>query len=247
MIIYIYNEQTRIYEYSKEAQKSPREENKYLFPTNSTTIKPPEYNIHERPYFINNSWILQPYYVGFYQVEIETKFISKINYVGNIKTGYQLLSDVEVEDITKYPQHWIQKNNKLVKLSDKEYEILSEIKNIDILVNETAIAYNNYIEKPILYSNGFTYKPLYAKDSYQSLFNAEKIAKELGTTTFPQYIKDSTKLLDRAVSMNYEELSKLSLFLGQLDGNAWRLKADKEAELILKRSLLEKELEELRK
>lgn len=245
MIIYIYNNETKMYEYSKEAQISPRENGKFIYPPNSTQIVPPKYSENEKPYFINNQWIIKPYFINQYQVELETKFVSVVNYEGEVKSGFQLISKSDAEDIQNNPEMWEIKNNKLVKLSDDEYNLKNKLHDIENKLFKATEDYELFRDTPVTYKNGFTYKPSYAKSSYETLLNTEKIAREINQTTFPQYIKDSTKLSERAVSMSYEELRELAFYLGTLDGQAWKIKADIEAELMLEHAKLENSLKEL--
>ena len=246
MIIHIFNKDTKMYEYSKKAQISPRENNKFIYPQNSTQITPPETSEHERAYFINNKWEVKPYYMNCYQIELATKLISIVNYEGEIKAGYQVISKEVAEAIMDNPDMWDIRENQLVKLSDEEFNLLQNLHKVQNELLQATIEYETSINKPVLYKNGFTYKPLYAKDSYETLINTENIAKTVGQTTFPQYIKDSTKLAERAVYMSYEELVELAFFLGNIAGQAWKTKADKEAQLSTQKLEIEAQLREMR-
>lgn len=246
MIIHIFNKDTKMYEYSQKAQISPRENNKFIYPSNSTQITPPETSEHERAYFINNQWEVKPYYMNCYQIELATKLISIVNYEGKIKSGYQFITKEIAEDIMENPDKWDIRENQLIKLSDDEFNLLQKLHKVQNDLIEATLEYETSINTPVLYKNGFTYKPLYAKDSYETLINTENIAKSVGQTTFPQYIKDSTKLAERAVYMSYEELVELAFFLGNIAGQFWKTKANKEAELSTQKLEIEAQLNEMR-
>jgi hypothetical protein len=244
MEIYIFNYTTKRYEYARNAQKSPLEPGGFLIPTNATKIKPPEIQENTMPYFIDGEWVLKPYYYGQWQVQVSAKSVSKINYEGELQEGHQLITPDEAEEIMKHPDRWGTRNNVFIRYSDEEYNIRQLLKENKIAFDQATTDYLNFINIPVVYENGYTYKPEYARGSYESLFNAEKLAQELGQTTFPQYIKDSTKTNERAVMMSYGELLRLSFFLANLDWQAWRIKADKEDELISEETALLQQLSE---
>lgn len=99
--------------------------------------------------------------------------------------------------------------------------------------------YETAMNTAIEYTNGFTYLPKYAAETYQGLIVAEMIAKSQGTTTFPRVIKDSTKLAERTVTMSYADFITLTSFLANKQNELWTTKANKEAEVLAKKAALE--------
>lgn len=78
--------------------------------------------------------------------------------------------------------------------------------------NSQAFAtYQNKLNTPIEYTNGFTYKPKWAETVYAGLLQKGALLPQL----FPLKIYDSTELEERAQSMTIEELTALSIFLAQ--------------------------------
>lgn len=114
-----------------------------------------------------------------------------------------------------------------------------QLDEVDEKFKQATTDYNIAMNTAIEYSNGFTYFPRYAQETYQGLIMAEMVAKSQGNTTFPRIIKDSTKLANRAVEMSYEELLALTTFLAAKQEEFWAIKAAKESELLIKRAEIE--------
>jgi len=130
----------------------------------------------------------------------------------------------------------------LLVIKNPKQPIYQRLKNIDMELEEATRAYTEVLNTEVEYHNGFTYYPRYAQETYATLLSAENIAQSLGLSSFPQVIKDSTKLADRAVSMSYVELSQLTIFLAQKAQEAWAIKANKEAALMAEKIELEGQL-----
>jgi len=58
MIVYNYNQDTKVFTFSKEATESPLEIGVYLIPAHSTTIAPPKTTGVEVARFINGAWVI---------------------------------------------------------------------------------------------------------------------------------------------------------------------------------------------
>lgn len=100
-------------------------------------------------------------------------------------------------------------------LTKSEYEIyVSEMIANKINGNDNSQAfasYQNKLNTPIEYTNGYTYKPKWAETVYAGLLQKGALLPQL----FPLKIYDSTEKEERAQIMTMQELTALSIFLAQ--------------------------------
>ena len=64
MIVYQYDEITKIHTGNIQAQESPREPGKYLIPANATNLPPPPTDKNECAVWENGKWMLKPDFRG---------------------------------------------------------------------------------------------------------------------------------------------------------------------------------------
>lgn len=117
MLIYHYDRETKEYIGSEQAFKSPREKDIYFIPANATTLEPPECMNQQKQVFENGCWLLKNDYRNQVQVEISTKQISKVESLGELKKGFQLISEQEAEEISRNPEMFDVVEGKLVNIS----------------------------------------------------------------------------------------------------------------------------------
>lgn len=128
--MYAYNYDRETFEYTgKTLAEKNQLASGYLYPAFSVDFPPPEYGEFEKPFFVNAEWVIKPYFKGRKQVELSTKFISNVDYIGEIKDGYQYITDDEALECMQNPFRYDIKDNKLYRLTDKEYNTLIEIMN----------------------------------------------------------------------------------------------------------------------
>ena len=96
---YSYNTEEKAFSGKYPAIKNPRRQSEYLLPAMATFKEPPITNENEVAIWDGNDWVVEPDYRGEKQVEIKTKLISNIEYVGKIKAGFQRVSDAIAGDI----------------------------------------------------------------------------------------------------------------------------------------------------
>lgn len=64
MIVYQYDEKTKVYVSNMRAQESPREPGKYLMPANATNLPPPQTEKNECAVWKNGEWEVKPDFRG---------------------------------------------------------------------------------------------------------------------------------------------------------------------------------------
>jgi hypothetical protein len=117
MIIYRYNPETKEYTYSQLAQKNPKRPNEFLFPANCTEEQLPLYDTEtETVLFIDGHWAVTPDYRGQEVLNLETLEFEKVDYIGAIKEGYQILTDTIKDDFLANPECYKVKNGELVSI-----------------------------------------------------------------------------------------------------------------------------------
>lgn len=94
MIIYNYNRFTNEYTHSSEAKLDPLETKRYgksiyAIPAYATEIKPEPLE-GTAPVFNGNSWEYIIDYRGQLEINLKTKEVQEVNYLGEIKDGYML-------------------------------------------------------------------------------------------------------------------------------------------------------------
>jgi hypothetical protein len=96
MFAYRYDEETKEYLGTQEAQINPLEGG-YLLPANCTFLEVPEYEEKQIPVFENEIWIVKVDNRGSWQVKLDDVTFSKVDYIGE-KAGYQVISDEVYEE-----------------------------------------------------------------------------------------------------------------------------------------------------
>ena len=124
MKIYIYDKETNVFLYSKDAQINPLQKGEYIYPKNSTTIVIPPLKEREIAVFNGNYWDIVPDYRGLEQIDVESKEVSLVRNFGNLEDGYMLYSDYVLT-----PEYKEEQQEKLK--SETINEILSQISLTD--------------------------------------------------------------------------------------------------------------------
>ena len=132
MIIYRYDKNTREYLGEMQAQKSPREKGVYLFPPQTTTIKPSfdegyvsvfDEEKQEWNNFIDNR--------GKKVYSVIDAISSTVDYIGEIKEGFTLIEPTNIYDINFVNGKWVA--NKETKLRELKDIIYNEIIKLDLI------------------------------------------------------------------------------------------------------------------
>ena len=118
MLIYFYDEETKVYIKSDYAQHDMFNIEEFLIPDNATTIEPPEYDAKHIPQFADNGWVLIENHIGENQVNIDTKEISTVDYYGKAKDRYQFVTAEEADDIKNHPENWGVVEDQLVDITN---------------------------------------------------------------------------------------------------------------------------------
>lgn len=140
---YSYNTEENAFSGKFPALKNPRRQSEYLLPSMATFQEPPKTKENEVALWNGDNWIIESDFRGQLQVDIETKEVTTIDYVGSIKKGFQKASEKMAEDIKLNPEKYKKIKNSLVDISETD-----EYKNY-IHEKETAIR-KSEIEQELL-------------------------------------------------------------------------------------------------
>ena len=123
--IYNYDKNTKEFLSEGIAQENPKRKGEYLLPAYSTRVVPPALNINEAVVFNGEFWDIVPDFRGVDAVNLDTKEIVKIDYLGNLKEGFLLYSDyLKTEEYKSYLKE--------AEKSAEKNRILEEINEIDL-------------------------------------------------------------------------------------------------------------------
>lgn len=129
MKIYNYDRETAEYTGESTAEKNQMGGG-YLLPAFATFENPPAFGDLEKAFFENSTWIVKPYYKGKNQVDLKTKFVSQVDYYGDIKEGFQYITEETAQELVQVPDMYLTSNGVLEKLSECEYAKLIRQKAI---------------------------------------------------------------------------------------------------------------------
>lgn len=135
MLAYKYDEKTKEYLRVQEAQLDPIEGN-YLLPANCTFDEPPEVSEGYIPCFIDNQWNILVDKRNTWQVKLDDITFSKVDYIGNCKSGYQFITDEEYEKYRNDNDSFKVINNEWVDITNtQEYIDIKEAKEKERVAN----------------------------------------------------------------------------------------------------------------
>ena len=117
---YSYNTTNHIFAGKYPAIKNPRRPSEYLLPAMATFKEPPVTKENEVAIWNGKDWAIELNFQGNLQVNVETKEISQVDYIGKIKSGFQLVSKETAEDIQINPTKYKNINGILSDISDTE-------------------------------------------------------------------------------------------------------------------------------
>ncbi|HIZ28886.1 MAG TPA: hypothetical protein H9673_06830 [Candidatus Adamsella sp.] len=140
---YSYNTEDKIFSGKYPAIKNPRRQSEYLLPAMATFREPPLINKDEVAIWDGNDWVVEPDYRGEKQVEVKTKLISAIEYIGKIKDGFQRISDEMAEDIGLNPEKYKEIAGVLSDISNTE-EYKKTIEQNQLKIRKTEIERSLY-------------------------------------------------------------------------------------------------------
>ena len=128
---YSYNDEFNAFSGKFPAIKNPRRENEYLLPYKATFKEPPEVSGNEITVWEDDHWNIVSDFRGKTQINIESREVSKIDYIGAIKQGFQLVTDEMALDINRNPDKYKIIDNQLVNISDtEEYREILQAKEV---------------------------------------------------------------------------------------------------------------------
>ena len=135
---YSYNTEGNVFTGKFPAIKNPRRQSEYLLPSMATFKEPPKTNENEVAIWTGSDWTIEPDYRGQLQVDIETKEISTIEYVGSIKTGFQKVTEDVANDIQMHPEKYKKIEVSLIDISETD-EFKKYLKDKEIAIHKSEI------------------------------------------------------------------------------------------------------------
>lgn len=134
---YSYNTEGNAFLGKYPALKNPRRQSEYLLPSMATFVEPPKTKDKEIAIWNGTTWDIEPDFRGETQINIETKESSIIDYVGEIKSGFQKVSKEMALDILNNPEKYKIIDKKFVDISDtEEYTQYLKRKEIELRKSE---------------------------------------------------------------------------------------------------------------
>ena len=126
MELYIYNEITKEYIETIEAYIDPEEskiagKEVYMYPANSTDVKPPVACDNEIVLFENDNWVIKPDYRGLYQCN-EDFVITEIDKFGELEDGYVVVTKEQADKIAEDNLYYVIIDGELVENPNYETE-----------------------------------------------------------------------------------------------------------------------------
>lgn len=134
---YSYNAEKNAFSGKYPALKNPRRQSEFLLPAMATFKEPPKTKQNEVAIWNGEDWEIESDFRGELQVDIETKEVSTIDYIGSIKKGFQKITEEVAEDLRINPDKYKKIKNSLVDISNtEEYAELVHLKEVAIRKNE---------------------------------------------------------------------------------------------------------------
>ena len=117
---YSYNAEGNAFVGKYPALKNPRRQTEYLLPAMATFKEPPKTKENEIAIWNGEDWEIESDFRGQTQINIETLEISTIDYIGAVKTNFQMVTEEIAKDILAFPEKYKRINDSLVDISDTE-------------------------------------------------------------------------------------------------------------------------------
>ena len=117
---YSFNAENNEYTGKFPAVKNPRRPSEYLLPYKAIFEEPPETGENETVIRQGGSWQIVPDFRGKTQINIESREVSKIDYIGKVKSGFQIITEETALDIQNNPEKYKRINDALVDISETE-------------------------------------------------------------------------------------------------------------------------------
>lgn len=167
MLLYLYDKDSKEYTLTQEAQRNPKRPTEFLRPANSTTEQLPDYNKETETVVFEGHWVIKPDYRGQEALNLETLQFETIDYIGEVKKGYQILTDTVREDFEAHRECYKVKGDELVCIrGTKEF-----FEYLESEFNKSFIETNlGYVRIETKWGNFLTIKPNYDMQVSQSGF-----------------------------------------------------------------------------
>ncbi len=105
MRVYNYDAITKEYTGFEEALENPVTKGEYLIPANATTIQvSDDYEDGTIPVFTGEDWVLKADLRGKSVINLDDLSVSKVDYIGDIKDGFQLIDEETENDFLLHPE-----------------------------------------------------------------------------------------------------------------------------------------------
>ena len=100
---YSYNAEKNAFSGKYPALKNPRRQSEFLLPAMATFKEPPKTKQNEVAIWNGKDWEIESDFRGQTQINIETREVSKIDYIGDVKSGFQKLTEEIANNILQFP------------------------------------------------------------------------------------------------------------------------------------------------
>jgi hypothetical protein len=150
MLAYLYDNITKEFLYSFEAQSNPKMLGEYLIPE-SCTFKPiPSFLKDTIPCFEGDKWVIKSDFRGQTQIDLKTKELSIVSYIGDVLSGYQLITKEIEDDFVANPDKYDVVNGVFQDITDtEEYKKKKELEEKERVarLNMTKLDFATYLEE----------------------------------------------------------------------------------------------------
>lgn len=197
MNIYNYDEDTKEYLFTSEAEADPAETEKQgkfipLIPANATLIAIPSYNSDNQiPVFENNNWVVKSdYRKNYYKVD-DNFNVEEITTIGE-QTGFCIVDKEVGEDIKINPDWYKIVEDNVVKKTSEEYEQEQIAKRQETFNKEFFLTSLGYIRRNVNMATGQTKD--FLADLLPTISMAVTAGQEVPIITYsePDFTKEFT-------------------------------------------------------
>lgn len=104
MRVFVYDKDTKEFLRSQDAQPNPKKPGEFLIPANSTLEQLPDFSgDNETLVFSDNGWVVVKDFRGKLVIDLNSLEILSVNYLGEIKDGFQIIDEDTRDDFLDNP------------------------------------------------------------------------------------------------------------------------------------------------
>lgn len=221
MLAYRYNEDTKEFEYSMEAQENPIDGG-YLLPGHSTFKKVPEYGEGYIPVYNleKDKWIVEEDHRKHYQVKLDDITFSEVDYIGSAKEGYQFVTDEEYDNWQRDKDRYKVIDGVFTDVSNTpEYKALKLEEAKNDKYNEAVSGAYRYLDSEATFSFAPDYNIEATKENMNT-FSSAIIAIEKGLMPYQEW----TSKEDNIRQLSAEDCLVIAIGIKNIQSEVWNQK-----------------------